>query len=110
MGILRLLVIFALILAQFLGLSEGAYSWEEGVSQCWSTNEVRYKNKLSNVDGDPWICQPEKGTGPRKCIKIRFDGTVLIEFKYCNHNKSSTHHWTYYSIGFLPRSTATQEL
>ena len=74
MGILRLLVIFALILAQFLGLSEGAYSWEEGVSQCWSTNEVRYKNKLSNVDGDPWICQPEKGTGPRKCIKIRFDG------------------------------------
>ena len=70
----RLLVIFALTLAQFLGLSEGAYSWEEGVSQCWSTNEVRYKNKLSNVDGDPWICQPEKGIGPRKCIKIRFDG------------------------------------
>ena len=74
MGILRLLVIFALMLAEFLGLSEGAYSWEEGVSQCWSTNEVRYRNKLSNVDGDPWICQPEKGTGPRKCVKIRFDG------------------------------------
>ena len=45
------------------------YEFDEGVKRCWASNKL-----CSTCSDSQWKCTPEKGLGPRRCVKFNFDG------------------------------------